>query len=310
MPSTLDHLRSHSVVVADTADIEAIRQHSPVDATTNPSLVLKQASQPSLQDRILATRERLHRGELGSLSEAATDLAVQLGAEIAAVIPGYVSTEVDARLSFNTEASVEQAHRILERYAELGVPASRLLIKLAATWDGLEACRILEAEGIGCNLTLVFAEEQAIVAAAAKATLISPFVGRIYDWYVARGEAPADASVDPGVLSVQRIHWLYRSHGIATIVMGASFRTADQVLALAGCDRLTISPSILEELDGRHTPVHPLETPPRLASPMPVLDRDQFLLRMAANPMATEKLADGINRFVNDQIALEALIQG
>jgi transaldolase len=176
--------------------------------------------------------------------------------------------------------------------------------------EGLEACRILEAEGIGCNLTLVFAEEQAIVAAAAKATLISPFVGRIYDWYVTRGETPADASVDPGVLSVQRIHWLYRSHGIATIVMGASFRTADQVLALAGCDRLTISPSILEELDGRHTPVHPLEAPPRLASPMPVLDRDQFLLRMAANPMATEKLADGINRFVNDQIALEALIQG
>lgn len=308
MRSSLDHLRSHSVVVADTADLDAIHKFAPVDATTNPSLVLKQATLEKTQALIDRTRAKLMSGELASVSEAATSLAVHFGAEIARVIPGYVSTEVDARLSFDTEASIAQAHAILAHYETLGVPSDRILIKLAATWEGIEACRQLESEGIRCNLTLLFSEEQAIAAAHASATLISPFVGRIYDWYVARGETPENASVDPGVLSVQRIHWLYRSHGIKTIVMGASFRSAAQVLALAGCDRLTISPNILDDLQQRDEPVHPMEQPKKLGSTLPTIDRNQFLLALAANPMANEKLADGITRFIQDQETLEALI--
>lgn len=310
MRSTLDHLRSYSVVVADTADIDAIARFAPIDATTNPSLVLKQAASPKTRARIEETKARLARGELATVAEAALDLAVQLGAEISKIIPGYVSTEVDARLSYDTDASIAQAHAILAMYRTLGVPTDRILIKLAATWEGIEACRQLESEGIGCNLTLLFAEEQAIAAAHAKATLISPFVGRIHDWYVARGETPESAAVDPGVLSVQRIHWLYRAHGIKTIVMGASFRTAAQVLALAGCDRLTISPAILEELGNRTDSVQPIENPPTLPGGLPTLHRNQFMLAMAGNAMATEKLADGIHRFVQDQIALESLIGG
>jgi transaldolase len=309
MRSTLDHLRSYSIVVADTADIDAIARFSPVDATTNPSLVLKQAAAPETKARIAHTRARLALGELETVADAAMDLAVQLGAEISKLIPGYVSTEVDARLSFDTDASITQAHAILERYQSLGVSPDRILIKLAATWEGIEACRQLERQGISCNLTLVFSEEQAIAAAHANATLISPFVGRIYDWYVARDETPENATVDPGVLSVQRIHWLYRSHGIKTIVMGASFRTAEQVLALAGCDRLTISPAILEELGQRTEPVQPIENPPALPGGLPTMDRNQFMLALASNAMATEKLADGVHRFVQDQIALEALIR-
>ena len=308
MTHTLDHLRAYSVVVADTADIEAIETYQPIDATTNPSLVLKQAQTKAVQSLIRETRAALETGHFPSAQDAARHLSVRFGADIATRIPGYVSTEVDARLSFDTEASVDEAHRILEAYDTLGVDRSRILIKLASTWEGIEAARILEARGIGCNLTLLFSETQAIAAAHAHATLISPFVGRIYDWYVARGETPASADSDPGVLSVQRIHRLYKHHGIKTIVMGASFRTAEQVLALAGCDRLTISPQILAELAQSHAPCHPIETPARTDQNLPEINRNAFLLALAANPMATEKLADGITRFINDQQTLESLL--
>lgn len=308
MTHTLDHLRAYSVVVADTADIDAIETYQPIDATTNPSLVLKQAQSEAVQSLISETRNGLKAGQFQSVQEAARNLSVHFGAEIAKRIPGYVSTEVDARLSFDTEASIDEAHRILQAYDTLGVDRSRILIKLASTWEGIEAARILEAGGIGCNLTLLFSETQAIAAAHANATLISPFVGRIYDWYVARGETPVNADSDPGVLSVQRIHRLYKHHGVSTIVMGASFRTAEQVLALTGCDRLTISPQLLEELAKSHAPCHPIETPTRTDQPLPSIDRNAFCVAMAADPMATEKLADGITRFIQDQRTLESLL--
>jgi transaldolase len=308
MSNTLDHLRAYSVVVADTADIHAIETYQPVDATTNPSLVLKQAQTQSVQSLIDETRDALKAGQFQSVQDAARHLSVSFGAEIAQRIPGYVSTEVDARLSFDIDASVAEAHQILQTYDALGIARSRILIKLASTWEGIEAARVLESSGIGCNLTLLFSDTQAIAAAEANATLISPFVGRIYDWYVARGEAPASVDSDPGVLSVQRIHRLYKRHGVGTIVMGASFRTAEQVLALTGCDRLTISPQLLEELATRHTPCHPIETPAATDEPLPTMDRNTFLVAMAENPMATEKLADGITRFIRDQRTLESLL--
>ena len=308
MTSTLDQLRELSVVVADTADFQAIEQFKPVDATTNPSLILKQAQSGVTEHLIAQTKEKLASGVFQSVQEAALDLAVRFGFEIAGRITGYISTEVDARLSFNTEASIEQAHQIIEKYAQLGLPKERVLIKLASTWEGIQAARTLEAEGIGCNLTLLFCEAQAIAAANAQATLISPFVGRIYDWYVAKGETPTSAETDPGVLSVRRILDLYKRHGIQTIVMGASFRTADQVVALAGCDRLTISPTLLKELATRDETIDGLEHAQSSGVALRELSRDEFLLTIAADPMANEKITDGITRFIQDQETLESLL--
>ena len=243
------------------------------------------------------------------VSEAALDLSIRFGFEIAKRIRGYVSTEVDARLSFNTDAAIEQAQRIVHQYSELGIPKERILIKLASTWEGIQAARALETQGIGCNLTLLFCEAQAIAAANAQATLIiSPFVGRIRDWYIAKGETPSSVETDPGVLSVRRILDLYSRHSVETIVMGASFRTADQVLALAGCDRLTISPTLLQELEMRTELVNALSRSESSGEELPEIDRDTFLLQIAADPMATEKLADGITRFVKDQETLESLL--
>ena len=310
MTSTLDQLRQLSVVVADTADFQAIEQFKPVDATTNPSLILKQAQSPVTEGLISETKEKLANGTFQSAAEAALDLSVRFGFEIANRITGYISTEVDARLSFNEDASIEQAHQIIEKYARLGLSKERVLIKLASTWEGIQAARALEAEGIGCNLTLLFCEAQAIAAANARATLISPFVGRIYDWYVARGETPETADTDPGVLSVRGILDLYQRHDIETIVMGASFRTADQVLALAGCDRLTISPALLQELEARDEPINGLQHAQSSGTVLRQLSRDEFLLNVAANSMANEKLADGITRFIQDQETLESLLSG
>ena len=308
MTSTLDQLRNLSVVVADTADFQAIEQFKPIDATTNPSLILKQAQSPVTQELISETQQQLTSGVFQSVSEAALDLSIRFGFEIAKRITGYVSTEVDARLSFNTEASIEQAKQIIDQYAKLGIVKERILIKLASTWEGIQAARALEAQGIGCNLTLLFCEAQAIAAANAQATLISPFVGRIRDWYIAKGETPSSVETDPGVLSVRRILDLYSRHNVKTIVMGASFRTADQVLALAGCDRLTISPTLLQELEARTESVNALSKSKSSGEALPEIDRDTFLLQIAADPMATEKLADGITRFVKDQETLESLL--
>ena len=308
MISTLDQLRSLSVVVADTADFQAIEQFNPIDATTNPSLILKQAQSPVTRELISKTREQLASGVFQSVSEATLDLSIRFGFEIAKRIRGYISTEVDARLSFNTDAAIEQAQWIVHQYSELGIPKERILIKLASTWEGIQAARALETQGIGCNLTLLFCEAQAIAAANAQATLISPFVGRIRDWYIAKGETPSSVETDPGVLSVRRILDLYRRHGVETIVMGASFRTADQVLALAGCDRLTISPALLQELEMRTEPVNGLSRSASSGEELKEIDRDTFLLQISADPMATEKLADGITRFVKDQETLESLL--
>ncbi len=308
MTSTLDQLRSLSVIVADTADFQAIEQFKPIDATTNPSLILKQAQSPVTEELISKTREQLASGVFQSVSEAALDLSIRFGFEIAKRIRGYVSTEVDARLSFNTDASVEQAQQIIHQYAKLGIPKERILIKLASTWEGIQAARALEAQEIGCNLTLLFCEAQAIAAANVQATLISPFVGRIRDWYIAKGETPSSVESDPGVLSVRGILNLYRRHSVETIVMGASFRTADQVLALAGCDRLTISPAILQELETRTESVDRLSSPESSGEELKEIDRDTFLLQIAADPMATDKLADGITRFIEDQETLESLL--
>ena len=310
MTSTLEQLRQLSVVVADTADFQAIEKFKPVDATTNPSLILKQAQSPVTEGLISQTKGKLADGAFQSAADAALDLSVRFGFEIANRITGYISTEVDARLSFNAEASIDQAHQIIEKYARLGLSKERVLIKLASTWEGIQAARALEAEGIRCNLTLLFCEAQAIAAANAQATLISPFVGRIYDWYVAKGETPESADTDPGVLSVRGILDLYQRHDIETIVMGASFRTADQVLALAGCDRLTISPALLQELEARDEAINGLQHAQSSGRVLRRLSRDEFLLNVAADSMANEKLADGITRFIQDQETLESLLSG
>lgn len=306
--NTLEQLREHSIVVADTADFHAIETFKPVDATTNPSLILKQAQSAVTAELITETKLGLKAGRIASATEAALDLSVRFGVELARRIDGYVSTEVDARLSFNTARSIEQAHLILEKYQAFGISQDRILVKLASTWEGIQAAKTLETEGIGCNLTLLFSETQAIAAANAQATLISPFVGRIYDWYVAKGELPESAQSDPGVLSVKNILNRYKSHGVSTIVMGASFRTADQVLALAGCDRLTISPALLEELEKRQELLQPIPTVSPTGQPLRTLTRDEFLLAIAGNTMANEKLADGITRFIQDQETLERLL--
>jgi transaldolase len=297
-------------VVADTADFHVMESFKPVDATTNPSLILKQAQTDVTTGLIAETKLRLKTGQFASAAEAALDLSVQFGVEIAQRIKGYVSTEVDARLSFNTARSIEQAHLILKKYQTLGISKDRILIKLASTWEGIQAAKALETEGIGCNLTLLFSETQAIAAANARATLISPFVGRIYDWYVAKGEIPESAQADPGVSSVKNILNQYKLHGVSTIVMGASFRTADQVLALAGCDRLTISPTLLTELEKRQELVQPMPTVSSIGQPLRTLSRDEFLLAITADTMANEKLADGITRFIKDQETLESLLIG
>jgi transaldolase len=308
MTNTLEQLRQLSVVVADTADFQAIEQFKPVDATTNPSLILKQAQSPVAEGLISQIKGKLADGAFQSAADAALDLSVRFGFEIANRVTGYISTEVDARLSFNAEASIDQAHQIIEKYARLGLSKERVLIKLASTWEGIQAARALEAEGIGCNLTLLFCEAQAIAAANAQATLISPFVGRICDWYVAKGETPESADTDPGVLFVRGILDLYQRHDIETIVMGASFRTANQVLALAGCDRLTISPALLQELGARDEAINGLQHAQSSGRVLRQLSRDDFLLSVSADPMANEKLADGITRFIKDQETLESLL--
>ncbi|MDC1466729.1 transaldolase [Litorivicinus sp.] len=309
MICSLKQLRRYSTVVADTADVEAIARFQPTDATTNPSLILRQAQADQKTDLIQSTRQKLAQGKFDSSADAVRELAIQFGAQITHQIPGYVSTEVNAMLSFDQQGSVNEAHKIIARYQDLGVPKERILIKLASTWEGIQAASELESEGIGCNLTLLFCESQAIAAAHAKATLISPFVGRIYDWHVANGFTPKSISTDPGVLSVQSIYRLYKAHAVKTIIMGASFRTSDQVMALAGCDKLTISPSLLNELEHRDDHVQPLEVPEPTTAELPQIERNQFLLAMASDSMAHEKLAAGITQFVEDQTALEALLR-
>lgn len=306
----LKSLATMSTIVADTGEIEEIKRFQPHDCTTNPSLLLKAAQLDDYQD-LVNDAVAWGRGRTGTQEgdiQAITDrLAVRFGRELLEIVPGYVSTEVDAHLSFDTEASIEKARHFIAMYEELGVPKDRVLIKLAATWEGVEAARVLQCEGIKCNMTLIFSLVQAVACANAGAFLVSPFVGRITDWYKAqqgRDFAPDD---DPGVLSVKSIFDYFKAHGIDTIVMAASFRTTGQILELAGCDRLTISPQLLEALEAEQGPVRPSldrETSRAKEIPPVASDESNFRWQLNQDPMATEKLAEGIRRFHQDGLKL------
>ncbi|MBD9367380.1 transaldolase [Xanthomonas sp. XNM01] len=308
--SKLQQLRDLSVVVADTGDYDAIRRLKPVDCTTNPTLVKKALDLPvyaDLIDQELAWARTRPQADKAVVDEVADRLTVGVGARLSALIPGRISTEVDADLAHDTAATVAKAHKFIAMYAERGVPKDRVLIKIAATWEGVEAARALQAEGIDCNLTLIFNQSQAIACAEAGAFLISPFVGRILDWYKAQGQVPASIDEDPGVVFVRGVYDEFKRRGAATVVMGASFRSTEQVLALAGCDRLTISPDLLEQLDADSGTVErklaPVAREQRTIAPV---TEASFAADLAADAMATEKLRDGIAAFDKDLQALRA----
>ncbi len=314
MPNKLEQLKQFTAVVADTGDIDAIRRFQPLDATTNPSLLLKAAALPAYQP-LLTQARAFAAGQPGSAAEqlaACTDwLAVAIGGEILKIIPGRVSTEVDARLSFDSRAMLEKARRLIDLYEAAGIGRERVLIKIASTWEGIRAAEVLEKEGINCNLTLLFGFAQAAACADAGVTLISPFVGRILDWYLAStGRASYAPEEDPGVLSVTRIYNYYKQHGYPTIVMGASFRNTGEVEQLAGCDRLTISPQLLEQLAADDGELVRRLDPANTGAPIAAQHDGEASFRYAMNSdaMATEKLADGIRKFADDQIALEKLL--
>ncbi|WP_458526436.1 transaldolase [Onishia taeanensis] len=314
MPNLLEQLRQYSTVVADTGDLDAIRRFSPQDATTNPSLILK-AVQSGQYDVLLEEILHTARDHNGNLDEAIDDacdrLVVAMGSLILEQVPGRVSTEVNARLSFDTDASIAKARRLVALYEEAGIGRDRILIKLASTWEGIRAAEVLEREGIKCNLTLIFNFAQARACAEAGAFLISPFVGRILDWYCKEHTdthyAPDE---EPGVQSVQAIYHYFRRLEYPTVVMGASFRNSGEILALAGCDRLTISPALLEELansEGAVTQV--LRVTKEHASRPAPLTEAAFRWQLNEDAMATEKLAEGIRGFEADQLKLEALLR-
>ncbi len=311
--SALDQLRDMTVVVADTGDIAAIERLHPIDATTNPSLILKAAQMPEYAGLIQAAIARADRAALPDaqvVTDVADRVAVGFGAKIAGRVPGRVSVEVDARLSFDTGATVEKARRIVALFAEQGVPAERLLIKIAATWEGIRAAERLEKEGINCNLTLIFGFAQARACAEAGVFLISPFVGRILDWHRAANPGVTyTAENDPGVASVTAIYRYFKARGFGTVVMGASFRNTGEIRALAGCDRLTISPALMDELaaDAGALPRVLEDTGARAAPEAPLTEAD-FRWRMNADAMATEKLAEGIRAFAADSARLESML--
>jgi transaldolase len=313
--SLLDSLKRYTTVVADTGDIEAIAEYRPQDATTNPSLLLKAAQQPQyrqLVDAALRDAERAPGNEAARTEAFMDHLAVAFGSEILKIVPGRVSTEVDARYSFDTEGSVQKARHLIGLYEKGGVGRERILIKLGSTWAGIRAAESLEREGIHCNLTLLFSFAQAVACAEAGVTLISPFVGRIYDWHKkARGAeiAPDD---DPGVASVTRIYNYFKKFGYNTQVMGASFRKVEQIVRLAGCDLLTIAPDLLEELqntDGELTPRLTVERAKASAEPRVHLDEKTFRWMHNEDQMAVEKLSEGIRRFNEDARKLEKWAQ-
>jgi transaldolase len=314
MTNKLEQLRTMSAVVADTGELNAIKQYAPEDATTNPSLLYKVAQNPSYTPAIISAIEWADTqggDENQRLENTLLKFAVNIGYEIVQVIPGRVSTEVDARLSFDTNATVKQAKRIIELYREVGVGKERILIKIASTWEGIRAAEILEKEGINCNLTLLFGFTQAVACAEANVTLISPFVGRILDWNKKQtGRDHYPAAEDPGVLSVTRIFNYYKHFNYDTIVMGASFRNTGEIEQLAGCDRLTISPQLMEELKQDSGTLTQQLSPQQSSDVERHEPVTETVFRWALNedPMATEKLAEGIRSFAADQQKLEALI--
>ncbi|PSC03903.1 transaldolase [Alsobacter soli] len=314
MASKLDQLKSMTVVVADTGDIESIRAFKPTDCTTNPTLILKAASMPAyksyLEEAIAWGRKQGSGDDV--VSAVADRLAVTFGTELTKIVPGRVSTEVDASLSFDTQATVAKARAIIKAYEERGVSRDRILIKIASTWEGIRAAEILQRDGIDCNLTLLFSLVQAAAAAEAKAFLISPFVGRILDWHSKAEGRTFTAEEDPGVLSVRRIYAYYKRHGYKTVVMGASFRNVGEIEALAGCDRLTIAPSLLKELaeaQGELPRKLDPDTAGRSGPDKVATDEASFRWALNEDPMATEKLADGIRQFAKDLHALHGMIR-
>lgn len=315
MANKLDGLRKFTTVVSDTGDINAIKQYTPTDATTNPSLIFQAAEQPQYEFLIkeaLAWAKAQAKSSAEALHLVVDKLTVEFGKEILKIVPGRVSTEVDARLSFDIKGSIEKARYLISLYEQSGISRERILIKLASTWEGIEAAAVLEKEGIHCNMTLMFSLVQAVAAAQAKATLISPFVGRILDWHLkTEGKTSLAPTEDPGVRSVQTIYTYYKHFGIKTQVMGASFRNSGEILELAGCDLLTIAPKLLEELQ-KATGDVPRKLDPELAQKAPIeqlaFDESHFRFMLNDDAMATEKLAEGIRNFAKDLRKLEELI--
>ncbi|WP_308567447.1 transaldolase [uncultured Haemophilus sp.] len=313
MTTQLDSLRNMTVVVADTGDIDAIKKYQPQDATTNPSLILSASALPQyspLIDEAVSYAKAQSNDKSQQLIDAEDKLAVNIGLEILKIVPGRISTEVDARLSYDTQATVEKARKLIALYNAAGISNDRILIKIASTWQGIRAAEILEKEGINCNLTLLFSEAQARACAEAGVYLISPFVGRILDWYKANSDkkeyAPAE---DPGVISVTKIYNYYKEYGYNTVVMGASFRNVGEITELAGCDRLTIAPALLKELQENSTAlVRKLEYKGEVkAKPQPLTEAE-FYWQHNSDAMAVEKLADGIRKFAVDQEKLETML--
>lgn len=310
----LEQLRTMTTVVADTGDLAAIRLFQPQDATTNPSLLLKTLQSedsnhffaPAIADARAATTGTL------SVADIADRLAIRVGTEILSIVPGVVSTEVDARLSFDTSATLAKARKLIKLYEHNGITRDRVLIKIASTWEGIQAAQVLEREGIHCNLTLLFGFPQAVACADANVTLISPFVGRILDWYKTHtGKTDYLPEEDPGVVSVKRIYSYYKTYAYNTVIMGASFRNIGEIEALAGCDRLTISPALLEQLD-QQTGALPRKlnaSNTTCTDSKHEFDEKSFRWEMNQDAMATEKLAEGIRTFAHDQEKLESLIR-
>lgn len=310
MPSKLDQLKAMTTIVADTGDMEAIRAFKPIDATTNPTLILKAAQMPAYASLVEeAVVWGLSHNHL--TSEITERLAINFGVELTKIVPGRVSTEVDADLSFDAEGTIAKARAIIAAYDKRGVGRERILIKIAATWEGIRAAEVLQAEGIDCNMTLIFSLAQAVASADAGVYLVSPFVGRILDWHVKAEGKTYTAETDPGVLSVRQIYNYYKAHGIETVIMGASFRNKGEIEALAGCDRLTISPQLLDDL-AKDTGDLPRRLDPETAAahpPAPLsLDEKTFRFIMNEDAMATEKLAEGIRHFARDLHMLRELV--
>jgi transaldolase len=313
MTTQLEQLKQITTVVADTGDIEAIARFTPVDATTNPSLLLKAAALPQYKDLLVTAKnwaESKGGDEQVQLDNMTDRLAVEIGREILNIVPGRISTEVDARLSFDTEATLGRARKLIGLYAEAGIGKERILIKIASTWEGIQAARQLEKEGINCNLTLLFSFAQAAACADAGVFLISPFVGRILDWFKANEEGDFTGANDPGVQSVTGIYNYYKANGYNTIVMGASFRNISEIQELAGCDRLTIAPALMQELEDTDAPLETKLSADNATSSQGKLslNETEFRWMMNEDPMATEKLAQGIRSFAADQVKLEKLL--
>jgi transaldolase len=314
--SQLDQIKKFTKVVADTGDFESIKDFKPQDATTNPSLIYAATQKPQylhLLEEVIADRKKTGLTGAAQIEDIIDHLLVKFGCEILKIVPGRVSTETDARYSFDTEGSISKARQLIKLYEERGIGRERVLIKIASTWEGINAAEKLQKEGIKCNLTLMFSLPQAVRCAEAKVQLISPFVGRIYDWYKAANKRDYAGAEDPGVISVKEIYTYYKKFGCETEVMGASFRNVGQILELVGCDALTISPELMKELSESCEPVEPKLKPEKAKkSDVPRLELDEKKFRYLVNDdaMATEKTAEGIRKFAADVVKLEKFVAG